>query len=170
MTLEKFFEIVDGLQPKENGCIIWPFCKNVDGYSNPNIKNEETGKSSPQGGHRLVLARKLGRSIKKNHFALHSCDVVSCVNPDHLWEGTHQDNMDDKVKKGRQIKGETHPQSGKKPGRTSPIIELTTGKVFNSVTEASIFFDLDHISIIKVCKGKYKKTCGYKFAYVEKGQ
>ncbi len=44
---------------------------------------------------RLILEEKLNRTIKIGFMALHTCNNKQCINPDHLYEGTHKQNMED---------------------------------------------------------------------------
>ena len=39
--------------------------------------------------------------IPPHVFACHRCDNYQCVNPDHMFAGSHRDNMQDMVAKGR---------------------------------------------------------------------
>jgi hypothetical protein len=77
-----------------------------------------TGSTQTKGyGHFINHStHRLSYHTYKNHDpgnlnVCHTCDNRLCVNPDHLWLGTHLDNVMDKVRKGRQSRGPNHWQS-----------------------------------------------------------
>lgn len=60
--------------------------------------------------HRFIYEQCFGK-IKEGLVIRHKCDNPSCINPEHLEIGTHRDNVNDKVKRGRSTYGEKNPKS-----------------------------------------------------------
>lgn len=48
-----------------------------------------------------VFAYEVTVGSRRDLCVLHTCDNPPCCNPGHLWLGTNQDNVDDKMSKGR---------------------------------------------------------------------
>jgi hypothetical protein len=59
------------------------------------------------GAHRLVYELYVGPI--GDACVCHRCDVKRCVNPAHLFLGSHADNARDRDTKGRGARGEQHP-------------------------------------------------------------
>lgn len=93
------------LFPKLNSpCWLWMAFKSERGYGQTIIKRK------PYKSHRVSWMLVRGPIPHLNLCVCHHCDNPSCVNPDHLFLGTHTDNMRDKENKGRgnQPRGDTH--------------------------------------------------------------
>jgi hypothetical protein len=59
-------------------------------------------------------------------FVCHTCDVPSCCNPDHLFLGTNQDNVNDMWRKGR---GSLPPKNPHVVGSVHPGAKLSEDEV-----------------------------------------
>lgn len=69
-------------------------------YGRITVKDEATRKYKTIGAHRFSYKAYNG-DIPDGLFICHKCDNPQCVNPDHLFAGTRQDNVDDRERKGR---------------------------------------------------------------------
>jgi len=91
----------------ETQCWEWQGFINPDGYGVLGATGETKGRS--QLAHRIAYEEWVGE-IPPGMSVCHRCDNPKCINPAHLFAGSHLDNMKDRDIKGRQAKGS---QSGK---------------------------------------------------------
>lgn len=89
---------------RPNKCWEWTGNLTKKGYGQTRIKGITFS------AHRLSWLLFHGGGLTKLQ-VLHKCDNRKCINPTHLFLGTNADNLADRQKKGRQVRGERHPRS-----------------------------------------------------------
>lgn len=70
----------------------------------------------------------------------HRCDVPSCINPDHLFLGTHSDNVQDMLRKGRHRPPPRKVKPPPKP-RVHPVGELANSAKLTEALVRRILID-----------------------------
>ena len=97
------------------GCWLWTGYLNISGYGRLSI------------GGKMKLAHRASYEfyvgpIQDGLCVCHKCDNPKCVNPDHFFLGTINDNTQDMIKKGRKV-------SAKRPGEMHNNAKLTDAAV-----------------------------------------
>jgi DNA-binding XRE family transcriptional regulator len=98
---ERFWSKVD----TTGDCWKWVGADDDRGYGQMGIILKD--KFIKQRAHRISYLLEHGE-IPDELDCLHTCDTPSCVKPDHLFWGTHADNMRDAFRKGRRTNETTN--------------------------------------------------------------
>ncbi|MBW4599742.1 MAG: HNH endonuclease [Calothrix sp. FI2-JRJ7] len=121
---DKFWQRVE----KTETCWLWKSSKTRDGYG----LFQKDGRR--QYAHRIAWELYHKTPIPNGMFICHVCDVPSCVRDSHLFLGTHKDNMQDMISKGRNFaitKPERIARGERHRSRTKPE-SIVKGEAVNT--------------------------------------
>lgn len=109
-------------------------------------------------GTRSVIAARVSYVLFKgkisSNLVCHTCDNILCVNPKHLFLGTHKDNAQDMIQKGRKFLtyGTTNGRAKLKDKEVIAIRSLAKHGVSNSSLAKQ--FNVSYSNICLITSGK----------------
>lgn len=127
------------------GCWEWMGRKNGKYEYGLVITKEETAMA-----HRVAWELTHGR-IPDGMLILHHCDNPPCINPGHLYLGTHLDNARDKVNRGRIQRGEDHFKAKLRESDIVAIRKMYIPRRF-SLRKIAAMYDVTYQNIEKIVK------------------
>jgi len=150
MALDKLTPFLEKIRFDPGRCWLWEGAKTPLGYGHMSIR--KNGKRVDAYSHRVSWETFCG-PVPDGLEVCHRCDTPSCMRPDHLFLGTHRDNMRDSVQKGRwnRPKGEAHYRA-----------KLTDGIVRNiraniglrSITDMARDVGVSYMAVWYICRRK----------------
>jgi hypothetical protein len=102
MTLEDRFWSKADRSGGPDACWLWMGARDLRGYGRFAFEGRNAH------AHKVALLLS-GATFPVRAYACHHCDVKACVNPRHLYVGTHQTNMRDMAARGRAF-FQAHPE------------------------------------------------------------
>lgn len=139
---------------EDNSCWLWSSAKIKTGYG---IFYKDR-KNKAIYAHRFSFELYKGPIVGNNKIC-HSCDNPSCVNPEHLWQGSQKDNLQDMYKKKRnnQPRGATCSSSKL---TEKDVLFIREQKRLNTSTqkELSVKFGVAESTISRLLNGEHWRS------------
>jgi hypothetical protein len=126
----------------ETGC--WNWQRSVRGGRDGRRYGLISVKGECRSTHRTSYETFVG-PIPEGLFVLHHCDNGFCINPKHLFVGTHQDNVNDQVSKLRHMHGSNNGRAKLTPAQ---VKRIKASKL--SVKELSLKYKMSKPQIYKI--------------------
>ena len=139
----------------DSECWLWKACVSGHGYGQFKVGGVQTP------AHRVAYQMYVG-SIPQGLCVLHKCDVRACVNPAHLFLGTHADNAADRASKGRNGR----PLGDKNGSRTQPHRVPRGARNGNAKLSEREILEIRHAS--GITQQKLANKYGVSFQHISK--
>jgi hypothetical protein len=139
--------LLSNIEKKNNGCWIYKGT-NTGPYGKVRWRQQHLS------AHRASFIIFKGE-IPEGKWVCHKCDVPKCINPDHLFAGSAQDNLRDAREKGRLRIGEKNKSSKLTDIQVEEMRTLNGMGI--SIARLSRIFNISFLGTYNILKNKYRR-------------
>lgn len=132
-------------------CKLFTGCKDKNGYGRVWVPKHK----KVIGAHRAAYEEHHNVVLSSEEQVLHTCDNPPCIEPTHLFLGSHLENMKDKSAKGRQAQGEGHGMVTQSDDVVEQCRAMYTGKR-GELTQLARRFGVSVATVFNWVNKKYR--------------